>query len=571
MSKLVYICARAGSRLPYDEQDIERLSFLLTPDNINPRPPHIIAGDGVLIGIINPTESLPIKGSNICLGALFGERGQWWRVGSAPPEGTYALFRCDGNSLELVSDIVATRTIWYTLTDELFIASTSQRAIIYLLQDFQPNRAVYPWVLSTGTLGPGLSWDQRLRCLGPDSVLTLDRSAWKFAIRQRPVIYQPQALPAKEHMRLLQQAIEETFNSLDINLNQWILPLSGGYDSRAIFLLLKDRHGLRTVTWGRRSALEDDRSDAHVAMMLARRYGVAHDYFDTDLSDEPVESVFKRFLVAGEGRTDHISGYMDGFYIWKRLYESGCEGIIRGDEAFGCNPVRNDHNVYENMSLKIISDYEGAAAIETALGAEAQVRPKYLERQSGESLEIWRDRVNAQYEMPFVFSALNDVKLPYVEIIQPLLSRKIVECVRMFPNELRTGKALFKKIVENMEPKERHAFASNVAIESRDNILSTDKVVSEICNRLRRTKNSDMHLHSLASCAVNLIDGDKIRLLNRISSIHNRIVEVTKKLFRVENVNSKLNPYNFGFRVYMIVEMKRMLEEDVNETNELIK
>ena len=142
MSKLVYICARNSEKLPFDEKDIEQLSIHLAPDNIRPRSPRIIKGDGILIGILNPMESLPIKGHSVCMGAFFGEEKSWWKPAGEVPDGTYALFRGDNSCIELVSDIVATRTIWYVKTDNIFIASTSQRAIVYFLQSFKPNHAV---------------------------------------------------------------------------------------------------------------------------------------------------------------------------------------------------------------------------------------------------------------------------------------------------------------------------------------------------------------------------------------------------------------------------------------------
>ncbi|MBK8161641.1 MAG: hypothetical protein IPK65_00365 [Gammaproteobacteria bacterium] len=46
MSKLIYICARAGQGVPYGERDLAAVFERLTPDNLRPRPPRIIAGTG---------------------------------------------------------------------------------------------------------------------------------------------------------------------------------------------------------------------------------------------------------------------------------------------------------------------------------------------------------------------------------------------------------------------------------------------------------------------------------------------------------------------------------------------
>lgn len=185
MSKIVLICFKDCKQNPYSRRDIEILSQRLTPDNISPPPPPLIINDnGVLIGIINPTEALPIKNTSVCMGNLIDPENNWWELMAKVPDGSYALFRSDENIIELISDIVASRTVWYVQTENMFIASTSQRAIVFFLQDFKPNRATFSWMLSSGTLGPGLSWDSRIQCLSGNTRLFLDRSSWKLTTKK---------------------------------------------------------------------------------------------------------------------------------------------------------------------------------------------------------------------------------------------------------------------------------------------------------------------------------------------------------------------------------------------------
>jgi len=291
------------------------------------------------------------------MGRLFGPKHDWWSPGAEAPDGSYALFRSNETTVELLTDIVASRTIWYVRTEKLFIASTSQRAIVFFLQDFEPNRAACSWMLSSGDLGPGLSWDHRIQCLKGNARLTLDRSSWRVKVVREAIDFTPKHLSEKEHEQGLRQAIEDTFEHLDLDLDKWVLPLSGGRDSREILLNIKNRENLKTVTWGLRSALSDSESDASVARLLANHFGLEHEYFETDISDEPAERVLDRFIVAGEGRIDHVSGYMDGFAIWKHLHERPCEGIIRGDQAFGRPAVRTRRDVYRQWSYFLLSDF----------------------------------------------------------------------------------------------------------------------------------------------------------------------------------------------------------------------
>src|SRR5690606_7198192 len=151
---------------------------------------------------------------------------------------------------------------------ELFLASTSQRALVMLLGSYEPNTEAYAWQLSSGSLGPGLSWDTRIRALPPASRLSFDASTWRSAIARSPPKFEPAGGDPTPRIRDLAAAIDATFAELELDLTQWLLPLSGGYDSRMILLLLKDRPGLRTLTWGRRAALHDPNNDAYIARAL---------------------------------------------------------------------------------------------------------------------------------------------------------------------------------------------------------------------------------------------------------------------------------------------------------------
>ncbi|HJW75750.1 MAG TPA: hypothetical protein VJ787_08805, partial [Thermoleophilia bacterium] len=74
-------------------------------------------------------------------------------TGSGAPDGSFVIVRDGRRFLELVSDIVGSRTLWYVLTDQAFLASTSQRALVALLGDFALSRVAVAWMLSSGSLG----------------------------------------------------------------------------------------------------------------------------------------------------------------------------------------------------------------------------------------------------------------------------------------------------------------------------------------------------------------------------------------------------------------------------------
>lgn len=546
--------------MPFRGVDIEPLASLLAPDNIASRAPKVLEGDGVLIGIFNPIGSLPTVGQSVCLGAFFGEHGDWSHPGGPIPDGNYALFRSDTSTAEVVTDVLASRTVWYVKTDEVFIASTSQRAIVYLLQSHEPNERAYPWMLSSGTLGPGHSWDARLQCVPGDSRLILDRSNWSLRVVTAPVQYAEEPCGPAEHESRLRQAIDDTCAQLDLDWKRWILPLSGGYDCRAILQRIHDRPGLKTITWGTQSALADDDSDAAVARELAAYYGLPHSYHVADLSAEPAEVLFTRFLVAGEGRVDHVSGYLDGFAIWKHIHESGCDGIVRGDEAFGCRAVRNDREVYRNMSMQLLTDYRNLDKLPANAGATSQTHPHFLQRRPGETREVWRDRTNTQFEFPFLFAALSDLKFPYVEVINPLTSRRILQQVRRMPDALRTGKSLFKQIVRAGDHGIR--YAKNPAIKARDNVFREAAVADVIATELHQHADDAGMLGGLTRYALAAMESDRLSSawLSRVAN--NRFSRKLRSVLGLQHDREILDPFCFAFRVYMIARMRSLLQQD---------
>lgn len=564
MSKIVYICNRNEKKTLHSRQDIKILSQRLVPDNIEPRDPYIINNDGVLVGIISPVDILPIKNNSVCMGYMVAEQSDWWKPNADIPDGTYALFRCDDNTIEIVTDVVASRTVWYVQTEDQLLASTSQRAIVLLLKSFDLNEDVFPWMISSGTLGPGLSWDRRINMLPGNTRLVLDRKSWSLAIIREPLNYLPANISTKEHENNLKKAIESAFSRLDLDFNKWRLPLSGGVDSRAILLMLKDRPGLKVLTWGLRSSQHNKNNDAYIANQLSEYFDVEHEYFETDVSHGSVEDLLTRFLIAGEGRVDNISGYMDGFRIWKILHDTGTQGVIRGDEAFGCHAVKNSTEVYKNMGLLVLEDYDNLRRSLKCFHKNIQQRPAALLKKENETLEEWRDRLNREYEFPTIFAALNDLKLAYVEIINPLISHSIVEQVMSLPDNLRTGKSLFTRIVVSLCPDIK--FAKHAAIETRNNILRKNNVVSVIIGELETAHSRKLFeeefLGDVLSRIVSTDNGND----SRIKRLSDRIIRKISKRLSFRKTND-IDMNSVAFRLYLISKMTRLLLDDAQALN----
>lgn len=568
MSKIVFLCTNNARFGDLVRRNLQTLSARIMPDNITPRKPILFDERGIVYTIFNPSDCVLTKNGSVCLGGVFEKTSAWWDPFTKQPDGSYALFRSNSKYVEVLSDVVATRTIWYFMNDEVFISSTSQRAIVSLLKAFRLNRHVITWMLSTGTLGMANAWDERIKCLEGDSSLVLDREAWNLTRENKFIEFSVVTRPDRDHQALLEQTLRNIFDSIDLDYSRWVLPLSGGFDSRGILCLLKNISGLRTLSWGLGRSLHESSNDAYVARRVAESMGVSHEYFVTDRSDEPTEFILRRFLVCGEGRIDHIPAYMDGFEIWKTLFQDGIHGIIRGDEGFGWAPVTSPSDVRRAVGLPLYSDFVNLRTLDT-FGLPDQQMPDGLLRIEGESLESWRDRLYHQFRIPVILAALNDLKCAYLEVVNPLLSRRIIYQVRELPDHLRTDKVVYKKFVRSIGPK--IGFAKYPAIDSPENVLKTEQIVGCIRDELssdhaRCVLSPEFVAYVMDNIDTVTNDSRRVRrpLRARIRAYAPRWLVAVAKRARMKQ---KMDFNVLAFRAYIVSRMTRMLAEDARSLN----
>jgi len=290
--------------------------------------------------------------------------------------------------------------------------------------------------------------------------VVLDKDRWSIRADTRPIAFSANSRSPSDHKELLKNEIRTTVQSLNqpghLRLGDYLLPLSGGYDSRAILCFLRERavsDELTAITWGLEQNTHRKGNDAAVARELASKLGVKHRYFHTDVAAGSVEKVLERFICCGEGRVDLPSAYMDGLETWRKLLEEeNCGGIIRGDEGFGWVPVSSEPGVRLNIGVGLCADYRNLEGVIEKFQLPAQELPADFHRRKGETLSTWRDRLYHAYRLPTVLAGYSDVKLSYVEVINPLLARSILHRVRELPDSLRTDKTLFKEIVNSVSP-----------------------------------------------------------------------------------------------------------------------
>ena len=462
MADLILACPRAG-RPAFAAERLRRAALRLAPPEVPLREPLLLEAAGCVAAVANPTvegvflhggegESDRPPGGGACVGGLFGTPGDWWRTGSSAPEGTYALVRWDADTVELLSDICASRTLWYAHTEEAFLASTSQRALVMLLGGFELQPEATACFLSSGTLGPEVSWDARLRRLPPDARAALDRAAWRVTLHEAPFQLNPAAGDVGEGVARLRAAIAATCASLNLDIEHWVLPLSGGHDSRTLLAFLVG-NGLRPrcVTWTTRASLRNPLSDASIARVLARRYGVEHELLYLDKPQTDLETTLARFVAADEGRNDEIAGYLDGFALWRDLALAGVQGVIRGDESFGpiSRPMQPDAG-RRQVGGVTPDDYPRGHLLRM-LDLPPQSWPPRLRWSSHEDLKDYRLRLSQQGFVPTILAGLTEPKARYLEVVNPHLARLIIGTVRSLPPASRYQARAFRRLADGLD------------------------------------------------------------------------------------------------------------------------
>lgn len=566
MAKLIYACSRSGEKLPFDSTFIRSVLNKITPDNLIPRSPYVCEDNGSVAAILNPTDQPFAINASVAIGTFLGNYPNWYVPGSESIDGNYAVVRSDRTRVEAVTDAFATYSLWAAYTPSLFVVSSSQRAIIALLGSFRPNFDAVPWVLSSGTLGPGFGWDKRLNLIKGNTRLVLDRRSWALSTSTDRRVAPPKRHEVTIGTRELGAAISRACSRIRIDPDRSALALSGGYDSRALLMALKDEASLKTITWGLPDALTDAQSDAAIAQTLAGSLGISHDFCALRSESDAAGTVFDRFLVAGEGRVDHISGYMDGFQTWAEIFKSGVHSLIRGDEAFGCKAVKNDRDVLRNMGLLVLADYADASALHSFRESRLQSRPKSLHRRNDESREAWRDRLNREFEIPIVFAALNDLKLCYTDIVNPFLTQEVLNVTRLLADDQRTDKAEFRSLVHGIGIDV--PFARRRAIDFREHVVRQANFFSMIVERLddfSRDRGVPGRLAMLALDYVRRNGPEKSR-----DSIRSMLLTIGR-ISRVPCLRGeRLDPFVLAFRILIVCSMFRTLHAESLTRNSMV-
>jgi hypothetical protein len=564
MAHVILVCSRSRTNDPSLVEGVNHFCNHLAPDNITPDPPHISDQPGLLLAIVNPGIVEPGPQGSACLGHIAPPDDTWWNVGHTVPDGSYALFRSDDHTVEILTDIVASRIVWYCQTDEMFIASTSQRALVALLGNFQFDESVLAWMLSSGTLGPEGRWDKRLQRIWGDTRLSLNRDTWELTLHEQPVSFSPADRSEKEWNKDLLDVLQTTIASYHtLKWDDWMMTLSGGGDSRALlWLLLQQQVTPRCFTVGRKESLTTPHNDAFVARALAERFGLEHQYFNIDTVTVSPETVLKRYITISEGQTDQMASFIDGFDSWQLLHEQGIKGVAFGHQAFGLRPCFSARDVRLASGFLLLNDVFSEDLVR-AFDLTPQELSERMQQREGESLATWRDRLYHTARIPIVISPLDNAMSAYVETISPLRSRPIIHFIRQMPDSLRTSKYLFQEVIRTMIPDME--FAKYRAELPAADVLRTDGFVAALHDELHSAHAQTVLPDNLRHYVLQRLpqQGEETASPSILTHARNMLPKKFKSWLRKMGAPLPgVPPALAAFRVALVSTTTRMLAED---------
>jgi hypothetical protein len=563
MSGLLLACWRDASSRTHTADDLLELARSLAPTNISPNRPILRESPGLALAVLNPVSSARVREGCACVGTLVDSREDWWKVGHDSPDGSYAICRSDGDRVEVVTDDLGSRPLWYVQTADVFLASTSQRAIVRLLGDFRLNPRAVSWMLSAGCLGPEDSWDSRLQRVPRGTRLTLDRHAWTLTASRGTPPDDLAAVPVSEaeQVTLMGKALAQTCEALDLSVPDWRLPLSGGKDSRCLLIYLQ-RAGFksRCITWGMEQSRLGQNSDAQVAALVAQAMGVEQEYFVVDRTAEPQVDALGRYVAASEGLIDHVSAYMDGLDMWRELFESGVVGVVRGEVATGWYVVKAPEHGRRAI-VPALGDYSARSVIRH-LDLPVQTWPEHLRQLPGETPQQHADRLYFEIRLPRVLATLNLLKCAYLEVAEPLLSRAVAHLARRI---LLTGRAIPVMRDLTMQEGPDLPFATDSALASIERCVREGAVAQEV----RRELSSETATRVFSGNAIELLLGamadhssDRGLAWKRALRGAARLAPARAQRLGTQVVPVSVLPFQLAFRAYIASRTVDMLAAD---------
>ncbi|WP_289054500.1 hypothetical protein [Carboxylicivirga marina] len=505
------------------------------------------------------------------IGQVFNESDSYKRVNGQYPDGSYSLIRFDKDELEFFCDRFCSRTLWYYYDDEVVVVSNSQRAIVAIKGEFELNKKVISWFLSSGTQGPFLSWDKNVKMVMHSQALVFDFKQWRIAAKNIKYDYEAdnKYQSKKEFEANFKSTVSQyLLKSLDnYKPEQVVLPISGGYDSRLLLALLqKDKiaEDISVVNWG--TKISGVLNDKVASKIVAQDYNA--NYIDKELPSEVnnIKDFLENYIQLGDCRIDDFNAFTDNFKIWHELFESGVKILIRGDIPYTVGLDLNTLMARSHIGINLFKDYSNYNDYDFGGLLHQQDDIGAIDKGSSETLIEWRDRLYVEYRVPIVVSAFSDLINAFVENRSPMMLGQIFRNYTSQKNSTKGDKKHIVRICKEIDISKLR-YNAVPSIPGREEIFYNSQGIQFLKEYLKNIDKDSCVECSLIKSV--LIKMDNIVLPKTQSSVKKKIISCLSNNLPVvikSKLKSKrklfLSPVTLAYRIVMIDMAVKMYKKD---------
>ncbi|MCB0847698.1 MAG: hypothetical protein KDE26_30810, partial [Bacteroidetes bacterium] len=303
-----------------------------------------------------------------------------------------------------------------------------------------------------------------------------------------------------------------------------------------------------------------------IARKLGKTFGNPNQFLAIRQDLESLEAVIDRFIRYTEGMTDGLAGYIDGFHVWKQLFEQGFSGYLRGDRPLCSTPPIDMDTVMKDLKVRPLDFY--ANGEELAKWFPKQTLPAELQFKEGEeSLAVWQDRLIPLHYGPSIYAAMAECKAGFLEMSNPLLNRKIIKTAYPLRDKIGSVYEVYKKWVLDRTP-DIPKGVENSNVNLKDILRSEDmvKMMREEFDRESAEKVFPRQLLTLISEPLKIagfsIDNVKPRHTSRFKYWIKQLIPQKFTDQRKKKKKYVLDPNILGFRAFIVLRMVHRFEED---------
>jgi len=432
-------------------------------------------------------------------------------------EGAFVIVLVDTarRRLHLFNDRFGFLPLYYLSGEEMFCFGPEAKAV-FKAAGRAPRlsaRGVARFIVCACNFGTAPIYED-LRRLEPASVLTLELDSLRLHIRKYwNLVFEPAPkLRLAEAVDLLYEATADSHKMIfcDQPKNVGLL-LSGGLDSRCI-LAMTNRFGLapcRIISLGARDDLP--LSDPAIARQLAGDFGHGFEFLRLDPARLAIE--LPRWAMLSELANDNYDWCSDGVDTLRFFASSSPDCLVRGDEAWGwCESVRS-----RDEAVRAVLPSQPGPSCRRVFRADF-----LTDFTSWYRSEIDRVAAGCQSDDPdnlkdylYLNIRLFGFIYPLGHIAAvpprwPLLTLRLLDCVRSFPPEFRSNKVAVRAMMRRKMPEMmRYPLSHEMGRPDWPAVIRDDAPARELFERL-------LSRESLESCRLGeILDVDGVQAVWR--------------------------------------------------------